>query len=70
MNIEAIQSMLRIKPFAPFEVRLSNGETHEIRHPEVAVLLKTNLFIGYPETDSFVLCALSHVASVQPLQRV
>jgi hypothetical protein len=69
MNAEAIQSMLRIRPFAPFEVRLSNGEAYEVRHPEVAMLLKTNLLIGHLESDSFDLCALSHIASVEPLQR-
>ena len=70
MNAEAIQAMLRIKPFAPFEVHLSSGEVHEVRHPENAMLLKTNLLIGFPEKDSFALCALSHVTEVQPLQRV
>lgn len=69
MNAEAIQAMLRVKPFVPFEVHLSSGEVHEVRHPENAVVLKSNLFIGFPEKDSFALCALSHVTEVQPLQR-
>jgi hypothetical protein len=69
MNAEPIQAMLRIKPFAPFEVHLSSGEIYEVRHPENAMLLRTNLLIGFPEKDSFALCALSHVSTVQPLQR-
>lgn len=69
MNAEAIQSMLRIKPFVPFEVRLSSGEVHEVRHPENAVVLKSNLFIGFPERDTFALCALSHITETRPLQR-
>lgn len=69
MNADTIHAMLRSQPFAPFEVHLSNGEVHEVRHPENAVLLKSNLFIGFPEKDTFALCALSHVSSVQPLQR-
>ncbi|HUY33776.1 MAG TPA: hypothetical protein VMV69_13580 [Pirellulales bacterium] len=69
MNTEAIQAMMRRQPFAPFEVHLSNGEVHEVRHPENAVLLKSNLFLFYPEKDSFVISAVSHVAGVQPLQR-
>ena len=69
MNAEAIQSMLRIQPFRPFEVHLSNGEVHEVRHQENAILMKSNLLLAYPEKDSFVFCALSHVANVQPLQR-
>lgn len=69
MNAEAIQAMLRTKPFVPFVVHLSDGEAHEVRHPENAMILKTNLLIGFPEKDTFALCALSHVTEVQPLQR-
>ena len=69
MNAEAIQAMLRTKPFAPFEVHLSSGEVHEVRHPENAVVLKSNLFIGFPEKDTFALCAMGNISEVQPLQR-
>ena len=68
MNADAIQTMLRIQPFRPFEVHLSNGEVHEVRHPENAIVMKSNLLLAYPEKDSFVFCALSHVSNVQPLQ--
>lgn len=69
MNAEGIQAMLRIKPFVPFEVRLSSGEVHEVRHPENALILKTNLLIGFPEKDTFALCALSRITETRPLQR-
>jgi hypothetical protein len=47
----------------------ASGEIFEVRHPENAMLLRTNLLIGFPEKDSFALCALSHVSAVPPLQR-
>lgn len=34
MNAETIREYLRRKPFEPFVIRMSNGEIHEIRHPE------------------------------------
>ena len=60
--------MLQRQPFKAFEVHLSNGEVHQVRHPENAVVLKSDLFLFYPEKDSFVICAWSHVSNVQPLQ--
>ena len=55
MNAEAIQAM--------FERRGLCSPP-----PENAMLLRTNLLIGFPEKDSFAFCALSHVSTVPPLQ--
>lgn len=67
MDASPIQSLLRRQPFVPFEVHLSNGEVHEVRQPNNLVLLKSNLFLFYPEKDHFVISAMSHVSNVQPL---
>jgi hypothetical protein len=68
MNMETIREWLRRVPFEPFVLRLSDGEVHEIRHPENVVLLKSRIIIGYPETDRAVHCALIHVNSIEALQ--
>jgi hypothetical protein len=67
MNFEAIQERLRRRPFEPFQVRLSSGDVRQIRHPEFAFVLRSNLLIGYPDSDRFAVCALLHIASIQPL---
>ena len=59
--------MLRRRPFEPFEVRLSNGDVHQVRHPEFAFVLRSNMLIGYPDSDRFAVCSLLHIASVLPL---
>lgn len=70
MNAEPIQALLRRQPFSPFEVHLANGEIYQVRHPENAVVLKSNLFLFYPDKDSFVIAAMAQVSNVQPLQPV
>ncbi|HXT60708.1 MAG TPA: hypothetical protein VN699_18855 [Pirellulales bacterium] len=67
MNAETIQALLRRLPFEPFEIRLSNGEVHHIRHPENAALGRTRLAIMYPdtETDRMVICDLQHINAVE-----
>ena len=49
MNADLIQDFLRRQPFEPFVIRLSNGETHEVRHPECAIVMRTQVLIYYPD---------------------
>ncbi len=67
MNTETMQGLLRRQPFQPFEVRMSNGDAFQIRHPEMAFLLKSSLILGSPESDDFIFCSLLHVADVKAL---
>jgi hypothetical protein len=67
MNHEAMEELLRRQPFEPFEIRLTNGEKHEVRHPEMVLMLKSRLVIALPD-DRMVICPLLHIASVETLQ--
>lgn len=68
MRYETLKELLRRRPFEPFEIRLSNGEKHDVRHPELALLLKSRIVIGDPETDRMTFCALIHINSIEILQ--
>jgi hypothetical protein len=68
MNSETIREFLRREPFEPFMIRMSNGEAHEVRHPECAIVMKTKVILGYPEEDRSVYCALIYINTVEPLQ--
>ena len=67
MNHEAMRELLRRQPFEAFEIRLTNGEKHEVRHPEMALLMRLRLVIALPD-DRMVICPLLHIASVETLQ--
>ncbi len=69
MNAETLRELLHRKPFEPFEVRLSSGEIHQIRHPEFAFLLKSNMVIGYPDSDRVAVCSLLHITAIETLAR-
>jgi hypothetical protein len=68
MNMETIREWRHRTPFEPFEIRLSNGEVHPVRHPENVALSKNRIIIVDPETDKAVHCALIHVNSISALQ--
>jgi hypothetical protein len=68
MNADAIREFLRREPFEPFVIRMSNGETHEVLHPENALAMKTKVIVCYPERDRAVSCSLIHINAVEALQ--
>jgi hypothetical protein len=67
MNRQTIAELLRRRPFHPFEIELSSGEVHKVLHQEFAFLLRSNLVVGYPNTDRVVHCALLHITRVRML---
>jgi hypothetical protein len=69
MNADTIREWLSRQPFEPFELRLSNGETYQVRHPEVIAIGKNRIAIVDPGIDRFVHVALVHINSIEALQR-
>ena len=68
MNRDAMLELLRRQPFEPFEMRLTNGEKHKIRHPEMALLQRSRIVVSVPNSDRMVIIPLLHIASVETLQ--
>jgi hypothetical protein len=74
MSAAAIKGMLSRQPFEPFRVRLSSGDAYEVRHPEMALLLRNGLYVAIPDQreneglpDRAVWCSLLHLAAIEPV---
>ena len=72
MNLQTFRELLSQRPFRPFRVVMSSGQTYEVRHPEMAFLTRTDLLIGVGETDEgvaaeFRICALLHITAIEPV---
>ena len=46
MNAETIRNLLTRQPFEAFELHLTNGEIHLVRHPEMAWVWGDRVFVG------------------------
>ena len=68
MNVETLRELLRRQPFEPFEVRMTNGDAHRIRHPELAFLAGSRLVVHYPENDRIAILSLLHAATIEMIQ--
>lgn len=53
MYVDAIRSLLHRRPFVPFELRLSDGRTIVVRHPDMLVLnpggTTASTFLGFEQ---------------------
>jgi len=69
-----IREYLRRQPFEPFKVRMSSGETYEVPHPDMCMVIgrnKIHVGIPYPREKGAVMqvaeCAILHVTAIEPL---
>jgi hypothetical protein len=68
MNMETVRKWLNRKPFEPFVLRLSNGEVHEVHHPENVALGKNRIIVVDPHLDRAFHLSLIHVNAIEALQ--
>jgi len=70
-----ILNLQRARPFAPFRVVLSSGESYDIRHPEMILAGNSYLSIGIQERleqnlpGDTVMVALVHVMRIEPIDQ-
>lgn len=72
MTVQTFRELLSQRPFKPFRLVMSSGQTYEVRHPEMALLTRSDLLVGVDETDEgvpaeFKICSLLHVSAIEPL---
>ena len=72
MTVQTFRELLSQRPFRPFRLVMSSGQTYEVRHPEMAMLTRTDILVGVDETEEgvpaeFRICSLPHVTAIEPL---
>ena len=72
MTVQTFRDLLSQRSFRPFRLVVSSGQTYDVRHPEMAMLTRTDILVGIDETRqgvpaSFKICSLLHVTAVEPL---
>lgn len=71
MSSEDLLDLLRAKPFVPFRLYASDGRTHEVRHPDQALVLRTRVILPLssgsevPERSEHL--ALTHVVRAEEI---
>lgn len=72
MTVQTFRELLSGRPFQPFRLVMSSGQTYDVRHLEMAMLTRTDLLVGTDIADDgvpaeFKICSLLHVTTIEPL---
>ena len=72
MTVQLFRELLGQRPFRPFRLVMSSGQSYEVRHPEMALLTRTDVLVGIDIADDgvpaeFKICSLLHVTAIEPL---
>lgn len=74
MTAETFREILAQKPFEPFRVVMSSGESYNVvMHPEMALVTARSLILAipdssHPEGERIAFCSYLHVADVEILR--
>lgn len=72
MTTGMFRDLLRQRPFRPFRLVMSSGESYDVRHPEMAWVTHNDIFVGVDQAEDGIpadarIYPLLHVTAVEPL---
>jgi hypothetical protein len=68
MDREAFQDLLSHDPFQPFRIHTHDGKMYEVTNPGLVAQLKTQVFLGFPNSDRFAIILLRSISSVESIE--
>ena len=73
MTVQTFRNLLKARPFKPFRLGMSSGQSYVVGHPEMAMVSKSDIVVGIDiEEDGvpaeFKICSMLHVTAVEPLE--
>jgi hypothetical protein len=73
MTAETFREILRRKPFEPFRIVMSSGESYNVMHPEMVFVTAKSLILALPDStqpegERLAFCSYLHLAHVEVLR--
>jgi hypothetical protein len=70
VTLQTFRDLLAARPFKSFRLVMSSGQSYEVRHPEMAMLTRTEILVGLDVADDgvpaeFKICSLLHITAVE-----
>ena len=71
-TLQTFRELVGRRPFEPFRLVMSSGQTYDVRHPEMAWLTRTSILVGLEGSQDhvpaeFKICSMLHVTAIEPL---
>jgi hypothetical protein len=73
MTADTFKDILTHRPFEPFRVVMSSGESYNVMHPEMAFVTVKSLILAIPDSsrpdgERLAFCSYLHIAHVETLK--
>jgi hypothetical protein len=70
MTADSFKEILNRRPFEPFRVVMSSGESYNVMHPEMALVTTRSLVLAIPDPahadgERIAFCSYLHIAHVE-----
>ena len=65
--VDTVRDLLHSEPFQSFRILTSGGESFVVRNPDLAVMMKSQVFIAQPNSDRSTYIPFLHIAMVETL---
>jgi hypothetical protein len=65
MISETIRERLQSEPFLPFVIRTSSGHGYRVAGPDLAVVMKSKVFVAEPRSDRSATVSYLHITAIE-----
>lgn len=65
MIADTLRERLGREPFEPFVIRASSGQVVLVASPDLAVLMKSEVFVAAPNSDKWAQIPFLHIAGIE-----
>lgn len=63
---DKLNELWRQRPFKPFKLQLSSGESFLVRRPENFMVLKSTFYLSFPKQDRFEFRDIADITEIRP----
>lgn len=64
---ENLREFLERDPFVPFRIVMSSGKSYDVVSPNLAVLMKSEIFVAFPDGERSAHVPLLHITAIETL---
>jgi hypothetical protein len=68
MNLDNVRHFMNLQPFEPIEIRLANGDTHQVVDANNIAVGKNAVVIAYSDSDRMAWCTPHQIVNIEKFE--
>ena len=67
MDLDTVRHFMNAEPFVPIELRLANGDRHQVQHPDFIAVGRDVVMVGYPDSSRIAWSTPHQIVSIEKI---